>query len=510
MTNGPNTNFEDSSAADLQSRVRLYVMFLLFIDVFAYISDFASPLLLGAETAPLEDVSALRWAGTAINLTIAILLFRLRLPAMGSAAIEFFVNIGISFNYVTIALKSVPIDVIAPVFALLGLNLVLIVRAALIPSPVLRTAAVGMFAMGFLAFATRERSQHFDPLVTDGLSFMAVSVVLATMLISRVIYGLREQVSDMRKLGQYTLERKIGEGGMGVVYEASHGMLRRPTAIKLLRPEKAGAENIERFEREVQLTAQLSHPNTITVFDYGRTPEGVFYYAMELIHGPTLEHVVQLTGAQPQERVRSILMRCAAALREAHDVSLIHRDIKPSNIMLCRMSFRNDVVKLLDFGLVKSMNKAESPQVTATETIVGTPAYMAPESIVAADSAEARSDLYSLAAVGYFLLTGTHVFEADTVVEVCGKHLHEAPEPPSARVPNVHPDLEALLLQCLEKHPDHRPHDAKALYDALEAIPLEPYASEEWWEEFAPALDALKSESTSPISGRTLAIAPRS
>jgi serine/threonine-protein kinase len=292
---------------------------------------------------------------------------------------------------------------------------------------------------------------------------------------SKVIYGLREEVRDARRLGQYTLLEKLGEGGMGAVYRASHAMLRRPTAVKLLRPERLGAESLARFEREVQLTARLTHPNTIRVFDYGRTPDGVFYYAMEYLDGASLGDVVAESGPMPPARVIFVLDQVAGALTEAHRVGLIHRDIKPANIFLIEQGGDPDVAKVLDFGLVKQVSApgaddATQPALSRVDSLTGTPLYMAPEAIATPDAVDARTDLYALGAVGYFLLTGSDVFTGRSVMEVCSHHLRTEPEPPSARLGAPVPaDLEALILACLEKNPAARPADARALRAALRA-----------------------------------------
>jgi serine/threonine-protein kinase len=299
-----------------------------------------------------------------------------------------------------------------------------------------------------------------------------------------VIYGLRVEVREARRLGQYVIEEKIGEGGMGEVYRARHGLMRRPTALKLLRPDHTRETDLVRFEREVQLTARLTHPNTITIFDYGRTDDGVFYYAMELLDGANLQRIVDVSGAQPEGRVVRILLQAAGALAEAHSLGLIHRDIKPANIVLCAQGGEHDVVKVLDFGLVKELSLGGDASVTVASTLVGTPQYMAPESIRNPEAIDARADLYALGAVAYFLLTGSEVFRGKTIVEVCGQHLHQAPEPMAERGVQVSPELEAIVLSCLEKQPEARPGSAVELRRRLAACGVAPWGDDEakaWW-----------------------------
>jgi eukaryotic-like serine/threonine-protein kinase len=295
--------------------------------------------------------------------------------------------------------------------------------------------------------------------------------------LSSMISGRHRQPTTMR-LGQYTLEEKIGEGGMGTVYRARHAMLRRPTAVKLLRSERVGEEAIERFEREVQLTSQLTHPNTITIYDYGRTPDGVFYYAMEHLDGATLQTVVEQTGPQPAARVVHVLRMIAGALGEAHGRGLIHRDIKPANIVLGERGGMLDVATVLDFGLVREMAGDRDAALTYDGRIVGTPMYLAPE-VIRANAADARSDIYALGAVAYFLLTGRTVFEGKSVVEVCSHHLHSSVVPPSRRIGNLSGDLEALILQCLAKDPAARPQTMAALIEALDALDVPKWTSEQ-------------------------------
>jgi serine/threonine-protein kinase len=364
---------------------------------------------------------------------------------------------------------------------------VLLARAVFVPSPAPWTAALSaccaapVVAVALLAADAQAGAGS----ASIWLVLWALCAVVVATLASRVIYGLREQVQKARRLGQYTLEQKLGEGGMGVVYRASHAMLRRPTAIKLLPPEKAGAGAIERFEREVQLTARLSHPNTVAVFDYGRTPDGVFYYAMEYLDGVDLHTLVRADGPQPPARVAHVLRQVASALVEAHGIGLIHRDVKPENVMLCERGGIPDVAKVLDFGLVRDLEQASTQ--SRVDVVQGTPLYLSPEAITAPDRVEGRSDLYALGAVGYFLLTGHHVFEGATLVEVCAHHLHTRPVPPSERLGRPLPaPLEALVLECLEKEPARRPASASVLRGRLAALARDLDWSEEdarvWWQ----------------------------
>ncbi|MDB4976314.1 MAG: hypothetical protein JWN48_4655 [Myxococcaceae bacterium] len=379
---------------------------------------------------------------------------------------------------------------------LLCLSYTLITRSIMVPSSARRTLVYGAtFALPFLLSVFFLHRLHHDPAIytpaadprlrddavtiarrwTVVAALWWTATLLLTTATSRVIYGLRKQVRDARRLGQYTLTEKLGQGGMGVVYLARHALLRRPSAIKLLQPARLGAESVARFEREVQLTASLSHPNTIRVFDYGRTPDGIFYYVMEYLEGAGLDDVVAHTGPLPAARVIHILDQVAGALSEAHGIGLIHRDIKPANIILTQQGGVPDVAKVLDFGLVKQLKRASGDEptlqaVTRDEDISGTPLYMAPEAIISPERIDGRTDLYSLGAVGYFLLTGFDVFGGRNVLEICGHHLHSEPLPPSQRVSfPIAADLEALILACLEKQPARRPADAGALQLALRA-----------------------------------------
>jgi len=292
-------------------------------------------------------------------------------------------------------------------------------------------------------------------------------------------------------------------------------MMRRPSALKLLRVDRAGELQLRRFEREVQQTARLTHPNTITIFDYGRTHDGVFYYAMELLDGANLQRIVAVGGPQPAGRVLRILAMACGALTEAHAIGLIHRDIKPANIMLCTQGGERDVVKLLDFGLVKEVEVDRNVALTGTGSVIGTPQYMAPEAIIDPGAVDARTDIYALGAVAYYLLAGSEVFNGRTIVEVCGQHLHQEPDPLSARGVVVSAELEAVVRACLAKKPEARPQSAAELRKRLEACAAAPWDSENariWWLEHQCALDRDDDAPQSTSLTRTIAIdgSPRS
>ena len=405
-----------------------------------------------------------------------------------------------------------------------GTAMMVAIRAALIPSAprrtIIITAVVGAPMILALAFvvpaaggglAWRALDSNALPWLPVSAAMMWGFVIITCTVISRVIYGLRAEVREARRLGQYVLERKIGEGGMGEVHRARHGMMRRPTAIKLLRADRAGEASLLRFEREVQQTARLTHPNTITIFDYGRTDDGVFYYAMELLDGANLHRIVEACGAQTPGRVLRILTMACGALSEAHAIGLIHRDIKPANIMLCTQGGERDVVKLLDFGLVKELevggNVDGRVELTGANTVLGTPQYMAPESIATPDTADARTDIYALGAVAYYLLAGVNVFDGRSILEVCVQHLHTQPQSLRARGVAVSVELEAVVLACLEKDPERRPQSAAELRRRLDACAVEPWGSENarsWWLEHQPKLDGVAIESVG--APRTIAV----
>jgi hypothetical protein len=304
------------------------------------------------------------------------------------------------------------------------------------------------------------------------LAAAAFGIWLAMLWIDRQQRELHAATHAARKLGQYTLVETLGAGGMGTVYKARHALLRRPTAIKLLNPDVVSDVAIARFEREVQLTSGLSHPNTVAIYDYGRTPEGDFYYAMEYLEGCNLDELVKRHGPLPEARAWHVLHQVCASLAEAHAAGLVHRDIKPANIFLTVRGGQHDFVKVLDFGLAKLASSGRDFSVTSANVVAGTPLYVAPEAVTQPDRVDARADVYAIGAVAYYLLTGSPVFGGSSASDICLKHVTVAPPPLSVRAPQpISPRLEALLLRCLAKSPGDRPENAAELLRLLESCP---------------------------------------
>ena len=323
--------------------------------------------------------------------------------------------------------------------------------------------------------------------------------LLAALTSGMSLARLRRQFGQLQKLGAYTLERQLSEGGMATIYLARHALLKRRTAIKILKKSIGTDEFAHRFEREVQLVSQLRHPNTVQIYDFGRTSDGQPYYAMEYIEGVTLAELVDHSGAAPPGRVIHILRQIAAALREAHSLGLVHRDVKPDNVMLCRRG-EDDFVKLLDFGLVKDVLREETRDVTKQIRILGTPRYMSPERIVNPSDVDARADLYALGAVGYFLLTGRNTFEGEDSQDVANQVLHAPAPRVSAALPSVPEALDALIAACLEKDRSKRPPSAEAVIEALDRLSTRlawtQRDAEAWWTAFREAKAAGGAQST--------------
>jgi tRNA A-37 threonylcarbamoyl transferase component Bud32 len=489
-------------------------------------------VIVGLSTGTLEQLGEdpsywLHFAGVVPCVAMWLICRRGRLPLNKAIAVETTGLLLTSVAYIGMGM-TIPPEVGADVITAFTLSFAFFSRSVFVPSTARQTAMLGFMVgvplIGMMSWHYLEvDAEMWRRVGYDTRGFergrIAISTALMTTmwwtltvglaaLASRVIHRLRSEMQTIRRLGQYQLERKLGEGSMGVVYQATHGMLKRPTAVKLLRPELGGQQVLDRFRQEVQLTAKLTHPHTIKIYDYGRTPEGLFYYAMELLDGASLQDIVDATGPQPVRRVVRILRDAALALDEAHSIGLIHRDIKPGNIMLTKQGRVHDVVKVLDFGLVKHVEESEDLEQTDLRFIKGTPRYISPEAIDDPRSVDPRSDLYSLGAVGYYLLAGRPVFDGSSVFQICMQHVQSIPCPLHEVCPNPVPEeLERLILSCLAKSKDDRPQSAQQLADALDQIGLAPWTrvdAERWWERNGELVEQQRDSMAPRITGHTM------
>ena len=321
---------------------------------------------------------------------------------------------------------------------------------------------------------------------------------------AHTIHGARTSAFQARRLAQYRLIDLIGEGGMGRVYKAEHLLLKRSCAIKLIQPDKnADARALRRFEREVRATAQLTHPHTVQVYDYGQTNEGIFFFAMELLPGMNLGELIKKTGPLPPDRSVHFLIQVSDALREAHEVGLIHRDIKPGNIFISERGGIRDYTKLLDFGVVREVKVDPSLSQTAM-MIAGTPSFMAPEQATHPEQTDARSDIYSLGMVGYYMLTGELPFKGKNPIQIMMAQVNQTPTPPSAIQTGIPADVEAIILKCLEKNPENRIPSAAQLRDDLLACKCSrdwtATLASQWWKEQQPTTSTAAESADTKIS----------
>jgi serine/threonine-protein kinase len=361
----------------------------------------------------------------------------------------------------------------APAWMLLA-----VVYALFIPNTWQRAAAVlvpvtaaPLVVVAFLCLTNSTMAAAFrdDLDFVIELTLMMLIVLTTTVLGVQTIGTLRREAHKAKQLGQYQLREPLGSGGMGEVYLAEHRFMKRPCAIKLIKPEKAGdALVLSRFEREVRATAKLSHWNSIDIYDYGRAKDGTFYYVMEYLPGLNLDDLVSRFGPLPAGRVIHLLRQACDALREAHRVGIIHRDIKPANIIAAERGGIHDVAKLLDFGLAKPRDEADEVNLTQEGSITGSPMYMSPEQATGEDHLDGRSDIYSLGAVAYFVLTAQPLFQETKPMKVLFAHAHQIPRSPGEVNPDVPADLEEVVMRCLAKKPEDRFQTADELIEAFD------------------------------------------
>jgi serine/threonine-protein kinase len=499
---------EAESRAFLQERVTALFK-LMFWSLIALMAFLASMYELGGETvAPMQRgivyvLSAVGLAGMAFCWRVLLVRRRLSIQTLHVLDFAYSFCIGLAFGlsaYFQNDLKaSGYLSVIYSTFTVFA-------RALFVPSSARRTLIASILtylpmAAAALALAFEEPQDMPRPMFFIGFLLFSIAPILLATLGSQIIYGLRQKASAAQRLGHYVIDKKIGEGGNGSVYLAHHIMLRRQTAVKLVHPERVGVDTLERFEREVQHMSQLTHPNTVAVYDYGRSPEGQFYYAMEYLGGGVdLDKLVKRHGAQRGGRVVHILSQICGALNEAHQRKIVHRDIKPANVILCERGGVADVAKVVDYGLVKEIT-AEAGGKTA-QVILGTPAYIAPEAITDPGSIGPAVDIYAVGAVGYFLLTGRAVFNGTTTLDVCIQHVTKSVTPPSqATTTSIDAGLEAVIMKCLAKAPGDRYASARALRDALLALSPSDWddaAARQWWRDFREAEIKVQQASDNP------------
>ncbi len=383
--------------------------------------------------------------------------------------------------------------VMAVLLCVIFWNCLIFTYALFIPNSWRRAAAmVGTMAAMPITLSIFQRIQN--PMVAQVIHMhLLVEIVLVMVVVAvAAVYGthkinsLRREAFEARQLGHYRLKRLLGSGGMGEVYLAEHQLLKRPCAIKVIRPSKTSDPNVlARFEREVQATAQLTHWNTVEIFDYGRTDDGTFFYVMEYLPGLSLAELVQRHGPLEPARAIHLLRQMCDALREAHAAGLVHRDIKPGNIFVAQRGGIYDVVKLLDFGLVKPAGGGDSLHLTHDGAITGSPLYMPPEQAMETRPPDARSDIYALGAVAYYMLTGHPPFEGEKPLQVIFAHAHEDVVPPSQLNSDVPRDLEQVILRCLAKDPEQRFASVDELSQALascaDADGWDNQRAVEWW-----------------------------
>jgi serine/threonine-protein kinase len=359
---------------------------------------------------------------------------------------------------------------------------------------VVLTMALGPFlVLVALQLKASESATILDQLASSEFAIgnMLLILVSAGLAIytSHILHHLRRDLHQARRLGQYQLGEKLGEGGMGEVYLAEHQLLKRSCALKMIKPDvNTNPIALARFEREVQTAAMLSHPNTIEIFDYGHTDDGTFYYVMEYLPGMSVSELVHQFGPMTPGRVVFLMRQVCGALAEAHRYGLVHRDLKPANILVAILGGKCDVAKVLDFGLVKLTANPEAPQLTADYTVSGTPQYMSPEQATGTEL-DGRADIYSVGAILYFMLTGRPPFQGMNPTELMISHARDPVPPPSKLRADVPDDLEQIVLRCLAKKPDDRFADARALSAALGACSCAgewgDAEAEAWWVEQA-------------------------
>jgi serine/threonine-protein kinase len=529
---GSGPGFTDEMSRLLRTRLRSALLIVLAAFVLHFLRNLVLPgsatdqrplwlLLSGCEIAVLAIVSAGLWSRRPLGMRTLRLL---ELVIFGTVA-AYVAGMQLDSYHIGFLEQSIVKRHEGSVYRLVGVVsllrwcLVLVLYGTFIPNTGRRCAAVvGSLAAlpVVLMVAVSLTDPVAGPYVLAALPETAIVLATAAAIAvfgSHKIRELHEKAHEAQRLGQYRLKQVLGFGGMGAVYLAEHELLRRPCAIKLIRPDQAGdPKTLLRFEREVRATATLTHPNTVEVFDYGHAEDGTFYYVMEYLPGMNLEDLVERYGPLPPERAVYLLRQVCQALREAHGIGLIHRDLKPSNIIACERGQVYDVAKLLDFGLVKSFGLGgDGVKLTQEGTFTGSPAFMSPEQAAGDRQLDARSDIYNVGAVAYFLITGQLVFDRSSFLQMLHAHAYEPVIPLREFQQAVPADLQQVILRCLEKDPARRYQEVVALDKALAACSCAGQwtaeRAEDWWRQRGvstvppSSLEALEHVSRPPAVG---------
>ncbi len=510
------SSFEEETRQLL--RRRLIILFTT--GILASIIAFSSALYLydkrtllpASRFAPwMDEIYLLHPISVALGLLTVLFLGNTirRLQVVDYLVLKFNILIVI-FSFAVFSPKDIP-D--------LHLAMILIVHAAFIPSPVVYqvglvvTALVAYPLAELLAFTFMPEVSDFwsshggDQTLRDVLLLGTLEALLygfMSVQINKTLYNMRKKLHQAQRLGNYVIQGEVGSGGMGKVFLADHALMCRPTAIKVLQTEGQDPSALARFEREVRLSSTLTHPNTITIFDYGRADGNTFYYAMEYLEGLDLQQLVEKFGPLPPARAVSILLQVCGSLAEAHARGIVHRDIKPSNIFITCRGDLYDFVKVLDFGLAKQVAAGEVTGLTRSGAFFGTPRYIAPEAVDGMERLDARSDLYNLGGVAYWILTGQPPFSSPSDLQLIVDHVKTPPTPPSriSEMP-LPAELDRIVLKCLEKRPEDRFQTATELAEALREVHSDaewtPEKARAWWELHRPST-AGPSESRSAPS----------
>jgi serine/threonine-protein kinase len=491
---------------------RLQVLGWLYSFTF-FVAAFLLPLLIPAERRVLLE-HPVNWAPGALSIVVAVAVaLALRVARLRPAVVTFLALLfEVASSYGIAAAEFIqPAGLIAgpnwvglswvAVWVLL-FNVVVPTRPsyAVIAALLAVTSVPSMVLLSLAVFPSAIQLDAFMIFRAFGMPYLLV--VIMAYVGARVVHNLGTEVTRARQLGSYRLEDRLGEGGMGEVWRASHRLLARPAAIKLIHPSAprstfGSSDDVRRrFEREAQVIAQLRSPHTVTLFDFGVADDGSWYYVMELLDGIDADRLIRRFGPLPAERVVHIVRQMCHSLSEAESRGLVHRDIKPANIFLCRYGEDHDFVKVLDFGIAKIIQDASASEtetaITIPNVIHGTPAFISPEQALGSADVDGRADIYSTGCVAYWLLTGQLVFARDTPMKLLLAHTSTPPEAPSTRTElAIPPDLDALVLSCLAKDPGLRPRSARDLLRRLDAITLrQPWTdarAREWWKLHLPS-----------------------